>query len=306
MKILNYLFAAVLAIAFSSCLSSNDKLITTTAFTSGQNGSFVEDLEKGTSRLIGTGGAYNLEINYTESTVNISVSGLQLIPGGSSYSFDIKDQKFTFDQTGSILVNIPNYIDTRTNVVINNFSMRFLDRQVVLGSSSVANPAWAISFEVNQRFKVNVVQYTTYYFGKSDVTIIATGEKSETTEAFYCLALDSQSVDTDKNMVTGRLYMYNAQFASNMPKMNMVIKDIPVKVTSEGLVFDSASLKLYVNENTEQPDYGVTDFYGVVDFDAKPDSENNMHNLDITFTCANRFLVRLDLGFIYKVGTSHI
>ncbi len=107
-------------------------------------------------------------------------------------------------------------------------------------------------------------------------------------------------------MVTGRLYMYNAQFASNMPKMNMVIKDIPVKVTSEGLVFDSASLKLYVNENTEQPDYGVTDFYGVVDFDAKPDSENNMHNLDITFTCANRFLVRLDLGFIYKVGTSHI
>ncbi len=291
MKILNFLSMLLLGVALTSCLGGDNKMTSSRALQAGSCVNYIVDNATGEGAINASGANYVLNIDYTSQVADITVSGLQLTPGGASYTFNIPAQRFYFDASGALIVDVPAALDADNDVTINNFRLSLLDR--MMGQDGWI-PVWTISYEVNSRFTVSAIQLSTVYFGSSNVKV-GDDKSFDTKEPYYSLVFDSKSVNGSK--MKGKLLLYNAQFASSMPKMNMAIRDIEFDFGSRGFNAHADELELYLNDTTLQPEYAITNFSLSATYQQSVFGEEIYPCCNISFTCAGRFKTLLELGY---------
>lgn len=292
MKIFKLLLATVFCGVLTSCLGGDNSMTASRSLQSASCFNYVTDLSTGKGAINATGATYLLNIDYTNQYVDISVSGLQLTPNGASYSFNIPQVKYSFDATGAMVLNVNSHIDTGNNVSISNFRLKFLDRMI--GAAWI--PVWSVSYDIDSRYEVRTVQNSTYYFGKSEVITIGDDKYFETKEPYYCISFDTKTL-SDGNKMKGKLYLYNVQFSSSMPKMNMAIRDIEFTLDETSFKAAASKLDLYVDDNVIRPDYGITDFALNATYDQRTFGDDIMPCCNIGFVCAGRFKTTLELGY---------
>lgn len=292
MKIFKLLLAAVFCGVLTSCLGGDNSMTASRSLQSASCFNYVTDLSTGKGAINANGATYILNIDYTKQYVDISVSGLQLTPGGASYSFNIPQVKYSFDATGAMILNVNSHLDTGNNVSISNFRLKFLDRAI--GAAWI--PVWSISYDIDSRYEVRTIQNSVYYFGDSKVVTVGDEKRFETKEPYYCISFDSKTL-ADGNRMKGRLYLYNVQFSSAMPKMNMAIRDIEFTFDETYFRASAPKLDLYVDDNVIRPDYGITDFSLNATYDQRIFGETITPCCNIDFVCAGRFKTTLELGY---------
>lgn len=244
----------ILGVLFTSCLGDSGSTMTMTRqLLPAYNFSYITDRESNESSIIATGSTTSLSIDFNAQTCGVNVSGLMLRPGGASYSFTIDPAKFSYDRTGALVMNIPTYTDALSGTRIDNMSIRMLDR-VVNGSGI---PVWNLSYTIDNKYDVVVVQNNIFLFGDSRFTD-EDGKAYETNQPYYAVYFDNKTVSGTG--VEGKVYMYNVQFSSSLQQTNLVIDKVPFRLTSTGFTASADNLKVFNSNNTEQTDLAVTDF----------------------------------------------
>lgn len=285
MKLFKFLAIALMGLVATSCLDNDTEMTASRNLLSSNCFNLISDMSTGEDAILPGGCNYNLQVNVTRQQVSIQITGLQFSLAGASFTITIPDVPFKYNSAGALEVIIPEYTDTQRNISVKNFKLQFMDR-VIAGYNSI--PAWVISYEVNGQYRVRTIQKQVYYFGTSNVTTIVSGKSYSTTETYY--GLEFFPNDSQGTQIKAKLHIMNAQFAPNMPQMNMRIEKIPVRISQNSFAMEAESLDLFVDK-TLQPDYAVTDFYGTGSFGT------GNSTLNIQFTTGGMFNASLSLGY---------
>lgn len=128
-------------------------------------------------------------------------------------------------------------------------------------------------------FKIDDVEFTSLSTVQSYV-YTSTSVTSETTEPY--VGTSSEYVfNMDPTTSTADLYIFNAQFASDMPQLDMVFKGLEMKASDNGIFsITSEGITPEVN-STPYPKYEISDFNAVV----------NSESCVISFKCAGTYTV---------------
>lgn len=244
----------ILGLLFTSCLGSSESTMTMTRqLLPTYNFSYITDLESNESSIIATGSTTSLSIDFGAQTCGMDVTGLQLRPGGASYSFSIEPTKYSFDRQGALTLNVPTYTDPVSGTKIDNLQLKMADRAI--GTSGI--PVWNISYRVDNKYDVVVVQNNIFVFGNSKFTDSKDQEYSTDTP-YYAIYFDNKTLDGKQ--MEGKVYIYNVQFSESMSQMSLSIDKVPFRFTESGFSGSASNLKVYNGSNIEQTDLAVTDF----------------------------------------------
>lgn len=269
-----------MALSFSACDSDSDYESKST-----QNFSdcfhHVYNTETGEAAIFDSP-RYTIEFDYASGKANVEVKNVKFAEGMPAINMTLADLTWTWSSTTGFksisatdvvpVVNgkvMPDYI-------ISSFKFDILDRYMGVNYLPVVR----ITFAINEKYVVTAVQKQICYYGKTNV-LTAGSPTAFNTESPYYLAEISEDLTAD-------LKIYDAQFATSMPPMNMVFGDIPVIVNpSVGYVLTADSLIPEIGD-TPYPDYEITALSGNANF---------MTGLSLTFRCMSVFTVTATLGF---------
>lgn len=286
MKITKILLAALAAIGLTSCLDSdgNDQTSTDNLY---QVFNLVQDTQTGDIEVI-PAVSYTMEFNFTKSTVNFAITGLQVSHSSPAYNVAEMNVKYSLNEKGEVVFNIPSM----TNGVCTVTDLRFRYRMRNMGVNNI--PVYDITYTVNNNYKVRAVQTATYYFGETETSILGTESVYTTDKTFYCVVFDPTSVK-DGKMLT-RLLMYNAKFAPKMPEMNLMLLDLYAELDLRGYTVEQDEAKVYTGSPQnpkEEPDYLVTGFTM---------SGSYANGVEFDYTSAGRFKSSAVCGFDFTDG----
>lgn len=288
MKIKNLLIATLAIFGLTSCLGgSNDDQHYIAALSDCIN--YVENTQSGDVNVTG-GAKYSIDVNITQSTLDLVIDGVQLTPGGGSLVLNLKDIPCSYDKDGNLVASTLTY--TSGSNTITNFSFKM--RQRYLNATSYI-PVFDVTFNINGSYFVRTFQSSTFYFGTTNVQVINTSTQTNTDKTFYTVTFDKTKIGEGSN-VSANLYIYSAKFADKMPKMDLMIFNIPAKLGRDGYTLAGDNLKVYtgtVTNPVEQPDYPVTGLTGTGII---------TKGLILNFTVASRFILSADLGYSFTEG----
>lgn len=253
MKITKLLLGAVALLGLTSCLNDDSEQIETT--TLHQVFNCVEDTQNGNTEIV-TGVSYTMEFNFTKGIVNLAINGLQVSQSTPSYTIAMRDIKYTLNDKGEIVINVPSA--TNGVVTVTDFKLKFRQRTM---NYTVPIPVYDITYTVNSTYKVRAVQQSTFYFGKTTTTILGTESVFDTDKIYYCVTFDPTV--RKEGRPQARFFMYDAQFAPKMPQMNLMLLELYADINVNGYSIDAPTAKVYtgtVQNPKEEPDYAVTDF----------------------------------------------
>ncbi|MDE5809453.1 MAG: hypothetical protein K2H59_04115 [Muribaculaceae bacterium] len=290
MKKISYLVVLVIAFIATSCLGSSDsKVELTRTLTSTHNFSVVQRNSDHSQAMFNYGADYSLEISVDQQTLSFAVSSLQYWGDQPRTSFRITDVPYKYDNNGAVVVELPTV--EADGVTISDIKLSYLERT----DGEISLPAWDITYTINDEYQVRAVQDIVALFGKADVTVIDTGSQYSTETPYYQLFFDPMKMH-DNDMVDGYMILYSAQFAENMPAMNLKFY-FSAKFTIGGFSINAESLKIYTIEGqteTEQPEFEISQFSAGGLFSL---TSQNVYPYYFDFTVGGRYMVGLDLGY---------
>lgn len=265
-KFLHY-FATFLIglLALTSCdTEEKNETITVQGF----NNAFahVTNLNDGSSAYYGNI-RYEVRINYTAPSAEITIAGLKLTDGTSFPQFVVSGLKVAIDSKGwiditgeNITPRIPGASYTPT---IGKVRMRIYQRYI--GTDYL--PAFSMSMTLDKNYSIISSYVNQHCYGTTVVT--AKGlPKFETKSTSYDLAFN---IETRCVTIT----LKKAQFIGQMPAMDMVFRNIPFVLQGGKAVFGIENL---VPEQGGTPAAGfpITDLSGSLDFSGA---------FEFSFTC---------------------
>ncbi|MDE6266250.1 MAG: hypothetical protein K2M07_02740 [Muribaculaceae bacterium] len=286
MRIAKLFLTAVILLGLTSCLgdSDNEQIEKERIY---QIFNVVEDTQKGTTEIV-TGVAYQMEVNFTNMTMNLSISGLQVSQSAPAYNLEIQNVNFQINKQGEIVVNVPSV----SNGAVTVSDFKFKKRMRSMGMEGI--PVYDITYIVNGSYNVRSVQMSTFYFGQTETTIIGTESLFKTDETFYCVTFDPTVRKDGKPQA--RLFMYNAKFAPKMPEMNLMLLELYADFTVDGFTIKADEASVYtgtVQNPKEEPDYAVTDFDMIGKFST---------GVEFEYTAAGRFHSSAKCGYDFTDG----
>lgn len=288
------------SLGFTSCLGDGKTSFTNERqLSEGNNMSYITDLQTGEEYLLGTGANYNFTFESYEQVTTIKVSGLQVRAGGGSYSFNIVDRKFTYDRFGAIVLDIPEINDLQNNVKITDFSLNFLQRQIAYANTGINIPVWTITYTVDGRYRVRVVQNAIYYFGYTDrIQLPDQDIEDQTSTAYFAVAFDPRNIEGNK--VKTNVYAYNILLPGFQSTGDYVMEQtITSTITADGYTFEGMNCKLYENLKTEPTKSVINSITGTASFILKDDGIKRNPNLDLRFTIDNSTQYKAELGYSF-------
>lgn len=242
------------ALTFTSCLnSSHTEEIYTSRLGSDECFNYVKDLETGES-IITHGASYIFIYNFTEALIDVQISGLQIASNFSGLSFKLPSFKMGADNKKGFYVcsgeNITP-VNTSENYVFNKFSFRSLPARSYNG---VSQPVFCLTFTINNRYQVTVLQKDNMYFGTTNGAAIDGSALESNYDAAYAVTLDPNN----KKAV---LRIYNAKFGPNMMPQTFGVKDLPVEFNSAGYVIREMdkSFPLFDTSNKTIEGWSISD-----------------------------------------------
>lgn len=243
------------AFSFSSCLDSDSSSQTHTFSFGGENCfNIVRDIESG-DQLISLNPYYRFEYDFTQGTVDVEMSNVQLASGFGGLSFKLPTMKVSF------LSNEGFYSSTETNVtplntqssyVFNTFNLRSIP---MLRWYNTDIPVWCLNYTVNNRYQVTMYPTKNNYFGTTIATKtneVGPAANYSGTETGYVVTLNVK----DPSKPTATLYVQNSKFSENMPAVNFYVKDLPVSFDGRGysLHFEGSTFDIYSTANGKKMD----------------------------------------------------
>ncbi|MBO4943308.1 MAG: hypothetical protein J6C95_07745 [Muribaculaceae bacterium] len=255
-KFLHY-FATLLlgCLALASC-STEGKNETVTVQTFNNAFVHVNDIEGGTAAYYGNI-RYEVRINYTQPSADITIAGLKLTDGTSFPQFVIQGLKVAIDSKGWLEItgeNITPRISGVSSVpVIGKIRMRIYQRYI----ETDYLPAFSLSMSLDNKYSI-VSSYVNQYCYGSTICSSDKGLRFETKNTTYKLSFN---IETRCVTVT----LNKAQFMAQMPAMDMVFKNIPFTLQGSKAVFSIDKLIPELG-NTPAAGFPITDLEGSLDF----------------------------------------
>ena len=292
MKNLKLFASLLLCVLFTSCLGSNESTMTMNRqLLPINNFSYITDLENQSSAINAAGSTTTISIDFNAQTCGVDVAGLQLKPGGANYSFSIEPTKFTFDRIGALQLSIPSYVDPITGTTIDNFKLRMLERTM----NNMGFPIWNISFRVDNKYDVVVVQNNMILFGESVFTD-PDGKEFTTNTPYYGLIFDNKSLE-DGNKLKGKFYFYNVQFTSSAQMLNLFTDTMTFTFNESGYRASAENVKVYQEGiAAEQSKYAITDFKLNARYNQETVLDTSVPNVLTRFNIGD-FAADLSLGY---------
>lgn len=288
MKITKFLLSLLTVFTLTSCLGDdNNDQYYNAMLTECIN--YVENSASGEAYAI-TGSQYTMSINITQNTMDLTILGIQLTPGGASLSTKIEGIQCRYDSEGNLVANVSSH--QGNGVTISDLTFKMRQRYL---SPYEYIPVFDIHYVVNGVYYVRSFQNSICYFGSTRVLIKGTATTTATDRTYYFVTFDKTTITEGTNL-TAKLYIYAAKFADKMPEMDMMIFNIPATLGPDGFTLAADNLKVYtgtVSNPIEQPDYGVTNFKATA---------NIASGMNMTFTAANRFDLSATLGYDFTEG----
>lgn len=283
-----FLLAALASM--TSCLGGDSTQTQTMGLSTANCFNIAYDYNNSETNIIPVGANTSVKIDYSAGTASVEITGLQVSPTSASYAITIADQKFTFDSSNTMIISVPSYIDTERNVTINNFTLKYLDRT----NGYYSLPVWTVTFTMDSRYDVRIVQKEVYYWGKSTVNV--GGNVQTFTNPYYGIRFDP--TNAVNGVIKSSLYLLDAQFSENMPTMNLQMKDIPTTVDLNRFSMNASTIDVSTADGVTQPEYAVTNLRGSGSFGIGKES------VSIDFTVANRIQTNLLIGTEIATSTT--
>ncbi|MDE6277186.1 MAG: hypothetical protein K2M06_03675 [Muribaculaceae bacterium] len=210
---------------------------------------------------------YETEINVTQATATMSMTGLEL-PSGVKYpAISLKNLKVGADQGWTAVsaatpaVSVPGFGSVPS---FKDFDLHIYDRMI----GNLYVPGVMISYIVDGHYKVFSSREGQIVFGTTTSTG-PDGNAFKNTEATIGLTFDTKTM---KVMVE----LPGSQFASGMPAQNIVFKDVPFSMNVDGEAsFEMAALTPFIGD-TPYPQFPISDLKAVYNFKT---------GLTMNFTC---------------------
>lgn len=247
MKLFKLFIASIVVIGLTSCLGNTSNTITQ-EFTP-YCISYVTDVNTGVS-TVNTGTIYKVNNNMDEGTLTLEIGNLKL-PNGTYVSLNIADQRYTFNESGAMVVRIPSYTSVVAGMshTITNLNFEYYNRY--MGQQSF--PMVVLNYVIDDMYAARVIYSPAYYWGTTTVTDQNGNVFTNTAQtSFYGVQFFP-----DKN--TAAFGAFSAKFAENMPALNMTFKDIPYTFSPNGYTLVKDELIPNIGE-TPYPAYKITNF----------------------------------------------
>lgn len=272
-KLLPILMLVIGVSAFTSCNNSeSNETVTTQTFTEFYG--LVENVSDG-SVMSYKGVSYQLDINYTNLTANLTVTGLKLPNGDSFPALQFSNVPWTME--GNVRRIFAQRV-TPTAVGMSNlptftyFEFRIIDRILGAGQEAIYFPGVSCSMVI-----ADIYSFTSTYFPQSlwgkTVSISALNATEYSTDK------TSYEISFNKDSKNINIMMYNARFDPNMDRgLNIELRNIPVKVRAGKLTFDVAEITPFIGD-TPFTQFPISALNGTFDFTG---------GLDMEFICTPR------------------
>ncbi len=247
MKLFRLLFSVMVVLGLSSCLGETSNTITQ-EFTPYIQ-SLVVETATGSS-VMSTGATYQVNNNIDNGTLSLVIRNLKM-PDNTMMSLEIKDQRYTYNEQGAMVMRVPSYTTTVAGMshTVTNLNFEYYSRYM----GSQAFPMLNLSYDIDGEYTVRAIYSPAYYWGTT--TVVDQDGKTYVNDdmsSFYGIQFFS---DTR----TATVGAFGAKFAEGMPALNMTFEKIPFTVSpySYSAVSDEIIPKI---GGTSYPDYKITDF----------------------------------------------
>lgn len=277
-------FASVFAAAImmSSCTSSDNEPVTVNS-NIGRCMTYIQDNNSKNEQYSTL--TFGAEFNYTDYTVDLTISGLVLptgATGGDAYpSMVLKKLPWKFNKEGWRVINVKNVTPEITGMsvvpVFTEFNLLAAD---MFSDDGDYTPAFIYDFEIENRYE-----------GKG---ALLSGRTTSTDPDgnFYIPEIDPSNhvrvaywVDLNFDDKTADLYIYGAKFLNRMPSLNLEFPDIPFTYEYDGTIKLSMANLTPEYNGLPYPSFPISALKGTLNFRT---------GLDLEFNCDFR-------GVRYKV-----
>ena len=247
MKFFRLFLASVLGVIMTSCFGDTNNTVTQDF--SPYCLSYVVDINTGESS-ISSGATYKVVNNLDNGTLDVEISGVKM-PNGTYMAFDIKDKRFSYNDKGAMVLNVPatTFLAGAATHTVTDFKLEFYSRY--LGNQ--AFPMLLLNYMIDNQYFVRVIYNPSYYWGTTTVTD-QDGKvfTNSDVNSFYGIQFNLETKKAD-------LGVFGAKFATGMPSMNMMFKGLDYTIDAYGYKITKDELIPTIGD-TPYPSYKITDF----------------------------------------------
>lgn len=249
------LCAIVIVFAAVGCdSSSSGDYITSQTFPSCFE--YVNDLANDANASY-TGIGYSVQLNYTQMTAEISITGLKT-PDGTSYpTMTLSGLSWTIDSDSWYVIKGTNVIPSATGYsnppIFTSFEFKIYNR--IVDESYL--PGFCARYTLDSTYMITSSDAQQYVLGE-------TTSKGSEGSTFYTKAVQ---YICDFNFDTRRvkISMYGAQFIDSMPAMDIVLTNIPFYIVGSTAYIESDAVTPTIGD-TPYPGFPITALSGTFDF----------------------------------------
>lgn len=230
MKIIKtFLLTFVAVFALASC--DSDDPSQTVQYRYSNNITYVTDYT--TNASASTEGAYYLmDFDLISGKVNIEITNLRLTLGGSPVSLKIEQASFGQDKdTGAAVVNVPNATSVIGGVSHDISNFRLSQSNAYFSAVGQVGTYYAISFELDNQYKVVAVAKSAYLPGSTIITANADGSVVNSSNRPYY----SYVLDRDKSTATVAVYYLDDK---NKMYPELAFENLPYTLTDRGIIIN--------------------------------------------------------------------
>ncbi len=243
--------AAVLAMGLSSCIGGDDD--TTRSETIMNCFAYVENLaDRQPSGF--TGLSYEIKLNYTKGTADVTINDMKLPDGKSYSSVKLSDMKFSINKEGWIELSASSLEAQAPDATLqlSSVDIRICDRV----TAEMRLPGFYARYIVDAKYSVLSAASKQYQFGTTTSTW-ASG-KYETTAVDYVFGFEPEAR-------TVNILMKNCRFVEQMPAMNILLEKVPFTVSGSSANFNIESIVPKIGD-TPFPGFTIKNLSGYYDF----------------------------------------
>ncbi len=276
MKHLKLFFVACASLFLASCLS-DDEPENTWKYTYSDNFSLITDQQ---SEAVYTtpGATYILSCDLNSGTCDFVINDLQLQPGLAKMDLELENLKFSYNKQGGLVVNAPA-VTTTSNHEITNFSLVHYRKYIPqVGSTAIAS-TYYITYIVNGKYLVKVVQENVVQTGTTAVTDLTNSSTTTQDLPYY-------SYNLSRETMTATFRAHNISYGSVNP-VTITIGKIPFTIGAAGINIQAQGPVNATVNSSPDPNTQVTNI------SIRPDFTCSM---TAVFTIDSRYLISATLG----------
>lgn len=263
------IFLGIISLLSSCGSESNDNNHFITSQPFNDLFSVVDDRVDGVRAFYNNMG-YIIELDYTDLTADVTISGLKLTDGTAYPTMILRDLPWKINSEGWSVItasnvkpeitgfgDIPTFTSFELSLINRTIDVSSIPDLVTGGSESKAFlPGICAKFTLNSRYSILSSMPIQYVFGK--LTSATTGTSYENKSVAYVVTLNS---DTR----TFSILLKGARFIGAMPAMDIVFDNIPFNVVGTSFTFDVDKLIPKIG-NDPFPSFPITNLKGSYDF----------------------------------------